>query len=110
MRCSVFAVTVLLFFHHTRTPRGSYFTGFVPAVSAVQYYVTVGCSVVPEGRVMFPPGIAENPAEKRRNDYAPFLLSHKKQTTVWVLTCYNNTLSHSLRDTLCNLPFIFFSN
>jgi hypothetical protein len=51
----------------------------VHAVFAVQYYVTVGRSVVPEGRLQFPPGIAEIRAEKRRNGYASFIISQKKQ-------------------------------
>ena len=38
----------------------------MPPVFAVQYCVAVGCTVVPEGRVMVPPGIAEIRAEKRK--------------------------------------------
>lgn len=65
--------------HQTQTPRGRYFIGCMLAVFAVQYYVTVGCTVVSEGRVMFPPGVAEIRSEKRRKGYAPFLFSQKKK-------------------------------
>jgi len=40
----------------------------------VPFYVTVGCTVVPEDGVMIPPVIAEILGEKRGNGYAPFLL------------------------------------